>query len=350
MRMKAAVIKDWGKPLSIEEVPKPEPGPGEVLVRIRASGVCHTDLHQWKGDWPAVKLLMEKHGVRILGHEGVGVVEEVGLGVTRVRKGDRVGVPWMNYWCGSCEYCLSGYPHWCPHAKYTSVHVNGTHAEYAVIHERTVPVIPKEIEDVEAAPLMCAGVTAYGAIRKLITEVKLPPGKPIAIIGAAGGLGHYAVQIAKAFGYVVIGIDIGEERIKFVERLGADYAIDVSNAEKFVKEKFGGVYASVVFTPKINGYELGLRLLKTLGVLVAVGIPDVKEGALQLYPLTIIGMGFRILGSSVGVTHEFEELFNLVLNKKVKGHITRVADLSEINNVFQDLEKGRIVGRAVLRI
>ncbi|MEM0276902.1 zinc-dependent alcohol dehydrogenase [Pyrobaculum sp.] len=348
--MRAAVIKEWGKPLSIEDVPKPEPGPGEVLVRIHASGVCHTDIHQWKGDWPSVKYIMEKHGVRILGHEGIGVVEEVGLGVSRLRKGDRVGVPWMNSWCGACEYCLSGYPHWCPHAKNTSVHVNGTHAEYAIIHEKAAPKIPKEIGDVEAAPLMCAGVTAYGAIRKLVTEARIPPGKPIAIIGAAGGLGHYAVQIAKAFGYVVLGVDVREDRVKFVEKIGADYAIDAKSAEKFAKDKFGGVYASVVFTPKIAGYELGLKMLRPLGALVSVGIPDVKEGVIPLYPLTVVGMGIRVFGSAVGVTHEFEELFNLVVAGKVKSHVTMIADLSEINTIFKELEEGKIVGRAVLKI
>ncbi|ABO08735.1 zinc-dependent alcohol dehydrogenase [Pyrobaculum calidifontis] len=348
--MRAAVIKEWGTPLEVTDVPKPEPGPGEVLVRISASGVCHTDIHQWKGDWPPVQALMIQHGVRILGHEGIGVVEEVGLGVSTLKKGDRVGVPWMNYWCGRCEYCLSGYPHWCPHAKYTSVHVDGTHAEYAIISERATPRIPKEISDVEAAPLMCAGVTAYGAVRKLITEAAIPPGKPIAIIGAAGGLGHYAVQIAKAFGYTVVGIDVGAERVKFVEKLGADYAVDVGEADKFVMDKWGGVYASVVFTPRLEGYRLGLRLLRPLGALVFVGLPDMKEGGLELYPLVVVGRGIRIFGSSVGVTHEFEELFNLVVQGKVKSHVTKTASLSEINEVFKDLEEGKIVGRAVLKI
>ncbi|MEM3356589.1 MAG: zinc-binding dehydrogenase, partial [Candidatus Bathyarchaeia archaeon] len=177
----------------------------------------------------------------------------------------------------------------------------------------------------------------------------LPPNKPVAVIGAAGGLGHYAVQIAKTFGYMVVGIDVGEERVRFVEKLGADYALDVKDAEKFIKEKWGGVYAALVFTPRISGYDLALRILKTLGVLIAVGLPDVKEGPIKLYPLTIVGQGIKILGSAVGVTHEFEELFNLVTSGKVKSHVTKKASLEEINTIFKELEEGKILGRAVLK-
>lgn len=349
--MRSIVIKDWGKPLEIVELPKPMHGPGEVLVRLKATGVCHTDVHQWRGDWLAMRLLMEKHGVKVLGHEGIGVVEDIGPGVSRLAKGDRVGVPWMNYWCGACELCLTGDPHYCFNAKYTSVHVNGTYAEYAIINERAAPRIPKEISDVEAAPLMCAGNTAYGAIRKLVTEARIPSGKPIAVIGAAGGLGHYAVQIARAFGYRVIGIDIGRDRIEFVERIGADYAIEAIEAEKFIKDKFGGVYASLIFAPKISGYELGIRILRSRGVLIAVGAPDEGEGSIpNLTPISILVSGIKIFPSIVGVTHEFEELFSLVAAGKVKSHISRIPPLSEVNTIFRDLLEAKYVGRAVLEI
>ncbi len=348
--LRAAYIDDWGKPLSIKDVPKPQPGPGEVLVRLRVTGVCHTDLHQWKGDWPLVKIAMEAFNVRILGHEGVGVVEEVGPGVTRLQRGDRVGVPWMNDWDGTCEICLSGYPHWCVNAKITSVHVNGTYAEYALISEKAAPKIPKELSDVDVAGMLCGGVTAYGAVRKLVTEARIPPGKPIAIVGAAGGLGHYAVQIAKAFGYTVVGIDVGVERIEFVKKLGADYAVEASEAEAFVKEKLGGVYASLVFAPRISGYNLGIRILRTMGTLVVIGAPSHTEGSFNAVPIDILASGMRILPSVVGVTHEFEELFNLALQGKVRSHVALVKPLSEVNDVFERLEKTRYVGRAVLQI
>jgi propanol-preferring alcohol dehydrogenase len=352
--MKALRIKEFGKPMVLEDVPRPSPGYGQVLVRLSVTGVCHTDLHQWKGaDWPALTDIMRQTGTTVVGHEGVGVVEEVGPGVTRLRRGDRVGIPWMNYWCGGCEACLSGYPYWCKNVKYTSAHVDGTYAEYALIHEVAAPIIPRELPDEQVAPMLCGGITAYGAVRKLVTVLRIPPGKPVAIIGAAGGLGHYAVQIAKAFGYKVIGIDVGAERVKFVESLGADYAVDATEAERFVKEKFDGVYASLVFAPKIKGYELGLKILKSpFGSLVAVGLPAQAEGVIPITPLQSIFYNVSIIPSLVGVTHEFEELFKLAVEGKVKSHISRVISCNpeEVMKLFEDLEKAKYLGRAVIRI
>jgi len=350
--MKALRIKEYGKPLVKEEVPKPSPGYGQVLVKLNVTGICHTDLHQWKGDWSSVRQVMDLTNTKILGHEGIGVVEEVGPGVTRLSRGDRVGIPWMNYWCGGCELCLLGYPHWCSNAKYTSANIDGTYAEYAIIHEIAAPKVPKELSDIEAAPMMCGGITAYGAVRKLVTDVKLPAGKTVAVIGAAGGLGHYAVQIAKAFGYKVVGIDIGQERLKFVEKLGADYVVDASEAEKFVREKIGGVYASLVFTPRIKGYELGLRLLKPPGALIVVGVPAESEGPIPITPVaSILGL-IRVIPSMVGVTNEFEDLFKLAVDGKVKSNVSKVIEFSEgdINTTFEELEKGRYLGRAVMKI
>ncbi|MEM4139034.1 MAG: zinc-binding dehydrogenase, partial [Sulfolobaceae archaeon] len=203
------------------------------------------------------------------------------------------------------------------------------------------PRIPKDLPDTEVAPMMCGGITAYGAVRKLITEVRLPAGKTVAIIGAAGGLGHYAVQIAKAFGYRVVGIDIGQERLRFVEKLGADYVVDAGEAEKFVKERLGGVYASLVFTPRIKGYELGLRLLRPPGALIVVGIPAENEGPIPITPLASI-LGFiKVIPSIVGVTNEFEDLFSLAVDGRVKSHVSRVIGFSEseINTLFEELEK-----------
>ncbi|MEM4004338.1 MAG: alcohol dehydrogenase catalytic domain-containing protein, partial [Desulfurococcaceae archaeon] len=165
--MKAAVIKEFGKPLEIRsDVPVPEPGPGELLVRLKASGVCHTDVEIMKGAWTPIVEAVKAAGVNIPGHEGVGVVEEVGPGVWMRQKGDRVGVPMLSYWCGACESCLRGEVYWCPHAKYIAFTRNGTFAQYAVIDQKAAPPIPKEISDIEAAPLMCAGITVYNAVKR----------------------------------------------------------------------------------------------------------------------------------------------------------------------------------------
>jgi propanol-preferring alcohol dehydrogenase len=230
--------------------------------------------------------------------------------------------------------------------------VNGTYAEYSLIHEIAVPAIPKEISDEQAAPMLCGGITAYGAVRKLVTELRIPPGKSIAIIGAAGGLGHYAVQIAKAFGYKVVGIDVGSERVKFVEKLGADYSVDAAEAEKFVREKLGRVYASLAFAPRIKGYELGLRILRPLGSLVVIGAPAEAEGPIPITPIHSLAQGTKITPTIVGVTHEFNELFNLAVEGKVRSHIGRIISLSseEVMRLYEDLENGRYLGRAIIRV
>ncbi|MCI4352913.1 MAG: zinc-dependent alcohol dehydrogenase [Thermoplasmata archaeon] len=347
--MRAAVVTAWGAPLDIREIAAPRPGPGEVLARIRVSGVCHSDVHQWKGDWPAERALMESFGIRVLGHEGVGTVEAVGPGVSRFTVGDRVGVPWMNYWCGGCEVCLTGYSQWCAKAQTTSVTVNGTFAELASVSERAAVSVPAGIPDDEAAPLMCAGVTAYGAVRRLVSELRIPPGKIVAVVGAAGGLGHYAVQIAQALGYRVAGIDVGENRVRFVRELGAEWAWDAGEAEEAIAA-VGGADASIVFTPKLAGYELAFKLTRLVGGVVAVGIPDPAEGPLPITPAALISRGTRIVPANVGVTHEFEELFRLYRAGRVKSHLARRGTLTDLSGILQDMADAKYVARAVVSV
>ena len=208
--------------------------------------------------------------------------------------------------------------------------------------------IPDELDDREV-PLACAGLTAYSAVKKLV-NFGISPGKPVAIIGAAGGLGHYAVQIAKAFGYKVIGVDIGPEKLEFVKKMGADYALDVKEVSKVVQKKLGGVYASIVFSSKIAGFELGLRLLKVGGVLIAVGLPAFSEGSMSVNPFSLIINGLHVVGSLVGTVEEMRELVQLAAEGQVKTHVGRVAKLSDLNQVFEELERGEFVGRAILEI
>jgi propanol-preferring alcohol dehydrogenase len=347
--MRAAVIRKWGAPPSVEQLDAPRPDPGELLVRVRVSGVCHSDVHQWKGDWPVERALMESLGVRVLGHEGIGQVEEVGAGGARFKVGDRVGIPWMNSWCGGCDVCLTGYSQWCAQAQTTSVTVNGTFAELAKVSERAAVAVPAAIPDEAAAPLMCAGVTAYGAFRRLVSELRIPPGKTVAVVGAAGGLGHYGVQIGKELGYRVVGIDVGEERVRFIEKLGADWAFDAKEAEEAVA-RLGGVDASIVFTPRLAGYDLALRLTRLIGGVVAVGIPDPAEGTLPITPAALIQRGTRIVPANVGVTHEFDELFRLYARGKIQGHLARKGSLEDLGGLLQDMADAKYVGRAIITI
>ena len=339
--MRAAILEN-GK-LEIKDIPKPTPGYEEALVRISTAGVCHSDVHLVKGDWPR---FVQPFPIP-LGHEGIGIVEELGPGAEKfVKVGDRVilglGGAGGGYWCGACEYCLSGRPRLCKETK----GILGTYAEFISLWAKSLVKLPEEVSDQEV-PLACGGLTAYSAVKKLF-KFEVLPGKPVAIIGAAGGLGHYAVQIAKAFGYIVIGVDVGREKLDFIKSLGADYAVDAGEAAQFVKEKFGGVYASIVFTPKLAGFELGLKLVRRGGLFIGVGMPAANEGSLSLSPLDLMARDPIIMYSTVGTVEEMRELIQLAADGKVKTHISRVANLSELSEVFDELEKGAYLGRALL--
>jgi propanol-preferring alcohol dehydrogenase len=339
--MRAAILEN--EKLVLKDVPKPSPGHEEALVRMTTAGVCHSDVHLVKGDWPGYV----PGGTRPMGHEGIGIVEELGAGADKsIQKGDRVilglGGAGGQYWCGACEYCLSGRTRLCKQLKRTS----GTYAEYISVWAKALVKLPPEVSNNEVS-LACGGLTAYGALKKVF-NFGVSPGKPIAIVGAAGGLGHYAVQIAKSFGYKVIGVDVGQEKIEFVKKLGADYAVDVSESEKFITEKLGGAYASVVFATVISAFNLGLKLLTRGGLLVAVGIPPVNEGTISIVPMELIRKDAWIVGSAVGTVEDMRELVQLAAEGKIKTHVSRVAPLSQIHQVLKELEEGKYPGRALI--
>jgi len=337
--MKAARLEDGA--LHIRDLAVPVPAAEEALVRISAAGVCHSDLHLARGDWAGIP----RSGT--LGHEAIGVVEALGPGAERFAAvGDRVilglGGTGGGYWCGACEYCLSGQPRHCAQTK----GILGTFAEYFCVWARSLVAIPDMLGDTEA-PLACGGLTAYGAVKKLLKHHVLP-GRPVAVIGAAGGLGHYAVQIASAFGYKVVGIDIGAERLEFVRSLGAHLAVSAEEAADVVQREVGGVDACLVFSAKIAGFDLGLRLLKRGGLFVAVGLPASSEGNLQLNPFEFFRKDPTLIYSAVGTVQDMRELVELAAAGRVRSHVSRVGALSELGSIFDELESSRYVGRAVI--
>jgi alcohol dehydrogenase, propanol-preferring len=337
--MKAARLEDGN--LHIRDLPMPVPGDGEALIRISASGVCHSDLHIVRGDWYGVP----RTGV--VGHEAIGIVEALGPGAERFAQvGDRVilglGGTGGGYWCGACEYCLKGEPRHCPESK----GIMGTFAEYFCVWARSLVKVPDNVGDHEA-PLACGGLTAYGAVKKLLKHHVLP-GRPIAVIGAAGGLGHYAVQIADAFGYKVVGVDIGEERLDFVKSLGAHLAVDAADAVDVVQREFGGVDACLVFSAKMAGFGLGLKLLRRSGLFVAVGLPATSEGNIELNPFEFFMKDPTLIYSAVGTVQDMRELVELAAAGRVKSHVSRVGALSELGAIFDELEAGKYLGRAVV--
>jgi len=326
--------------LYVRDVEIPEPLPDQARVHLSASGVCHSDLHLARGDWMGVPRSMS------LGHEGIGVVEELGPGAERyVAVGDRVilGLGGMGgaYWCGACEYCLSGRPRLCAQSQ----PLMGTFAEQLCVWAPALVKVPDSLDD-EEAPLACGALTAFSAVRKLIAH-GIPPGRTIAIIGAAGGLGHYAVQIAHAFGYRVVGVDVGEERLEFVRSLGAQHVVSADDAAGFAFG-LGGVNASLVFAARLAGFELGLQMLARGGLFVAVGIPPSSEGNLQLHPWQMFLTDPTIIYSAVGTVQEMRELVELAASGKVKTHVSRVGGLSDVPAIFDELEAGKYLGRAVI--
>ncbi|MFM7534943.1 MAG: alcohol dehydrogenase catalytic domain-containing protein [Acidimicrobiales bacterium] len=336
--MKAARLAQGS--IEIQDLPTPTPRPDEAFVRMRSAGVCHSDLHIARGDWAGLPNSMP------LGHEGIGIVEALGPGAERyVSVGDRVilglGGTGGGFWCGACEYCLRGDPRHCAQAR----GIMGTFSQEFCVYAKSLVKLPDHIGDEEAA-LACGGLTAYGAVKKLLKHHILP-GRRIAVIGAAGGLGHYAVQIASAFGYKVVGVDVGEERLAFVSSLGAHTVLAADEAAA-AAQAFGGVDASLVFSAKLAGFDLGLQMLRRGGLFVAVGIPASSEGNLQINPWEFFRRDPTLIYSAVGTVQDMRELVDMAAEGRVKSHIGRTAALSEIADVFDDLEAGRYVGRAVI--
>ena len=336
--MKAARLEDGV--LQIKDLPTPTPGPEDALIRMSSAGVCHSDLHIVRGDWAGIPANMP------LGHEGIGIVEALGPGADRyVAVGDRVilglGGSGGGYWCGACEYCMRGEPRHCAQTK----GIMGTFSEKFCVWAKSLVKLPDTVGD-EEAPLACAGLTAYGAVKKLLKH-QILPGRAIAVVGAAGGLGHYAVQIASAFGYKVVGVDIGEDRLKFVKSLGAHTVVGAEDAVAAARE-LGGVDASLVFSAKLAGFDLGLQMLRRGGLFVAVGIPATSEGNLQLNPFEFFRRDPTLIYSAVGTVQDMRELVDMAAADRVKSHIGRTAALSELGDVFDELEAGRYVGRAVI--
>lgn len=334
-----AVRLEQGK-LLIRDEPMPVPGFEEALVKISASGVCHSDLHLARGDWFGPM-------TSGLGHEAIGVVTALGPGAERYAKvGDRVilglGGTGGGYWCGACEYCLGGNPRHCAETK----GILGTFSEYFPVYARSLVPIPASLGDHEA-PLACGGLTAYGAVKKLLKHQVLP-GRPVAVIGAAGGLGHYAVQIATAFGYKVVGVDLGADRLAFVESLGAHRAVEASEAAEVVQKEYGGVDACLVFSARMAGFRLGLQLLRKAGLFVAVGLPANSEGHIELQPFEFAMKDPTLVYSVVGTVQDMRELVALAAEGKVKSHVSRRGALSDLPAIFDELESAKYLGRAVI--
>jgi alcohol dehydrogenase, propanol-preferring len=334
--MKAAVVREFGEPLVIEEVPVPRPGAGQVLVRIRACGVCHTDLHAAEGDWP-----VKPKPPFIPGHEGVGQVAGVGSGVSHVKEGDRIGIPWLHTACGHCEHCLGGWETLCEQQQNTGYSVNGGFAEYALADADYVGRLPDGVGFVEIAPVLCAGVTVYKGLK--VTDTR--PGHWVVISGI-GGLGHMAVQYARAMGLNVAAVDVDDAKLELARRLGATVTVNAKTTDPvaYLKQEIGGAHGVLVTAVSPKAFEQATAMVRRGGTVSLNGLPPGQ------FPLDIFGMvlnGITVRGSIVGTRLDLQESLDFAAQGKVRATVSSDR-LENINDVFARMRKGAIEGRVVL--
>lgn len=338
--MKAAVAKELGKPLVIEEVPVPTPGAGEVLVKIEACGVCHTDLHAVQGDWP-----VKPKKDLIPGHEGVGRVVTVGEGVHHLKEGDLVGIPWLYSACGHCEYCHQGWETLCESQQNGGYSVNGGFAEYAVGAADYVGVLDRNLthdQIVDIAPILCGGVTVYKGLKMAETR----PGEWVTISGI-GGLGHIAVQYAKAMGMRVAAVDVADDKLELAKRYGAEVVANAKTedvVEKIRSATGGGTQGVLVTAVSPSAFTQAVKLVRRGGTVSMTGLPPGE------FPVEIFGMilnGITLRGSIVGTRADLQEAIAFAQAGTVKAHVTP-EPLENINDIFDRMTRGAIEGRIAL--
>ena len=336
--MKAILVEEFKKRPQVKEVVEPKlRSPFDALVRIHASGVCHTDLHAADGDWPVKPTLPF-----IPGHEGVGVVEEVGELVTNIKRGDRVGIPWLHSACGECDYCLTGWETLCESQLNTGYSVNGGFAELAVADARYVGKIPEGLEFADVAPHFCAGVTTYKAVKVSGSA----PDKTVLISGI-GGLGHMALQYARVTGARTIAVDVTEEKLDLARRLGADEVINARSVDVAeAAQKLGGADVVIGTAVSARAFAGAFAALRRGGKMVLVGLPP---EALPVPIFDLVLKGVSVIGSIVGTRKDLRETLELAARGLVRCNHTK-ARMEDINDVFDEMRAGRIDGRVVLDV
>ncbi len=336
--MKAAVLNEFKNPLEFKEVPQPQLEPGDVLIKVEACGVCHSDLHVADGDWTQFARIVKKP--LILGHEIAGRVVERGAAVRELQVGDRVGVPWLHWSCGECEFCREGYENLCSKQKITGVTVDGGYAEFVKVPASHAIGIPDSVSSIEAAPLFCAGVTVFRALKK----ASVSPGQRLAVFGV-GGLGHLAVQIGLGLGADVTAIDISDQKLALAESLGASTTLDAAsnNVIKELRGK-GGVHIALVTSASRAAYDMAFSCVRSTGTLLAVGLPAEN---ICFPPIMMAAAEVRIQASAVGTRQDLREVLAIAAAGKIRCRVgTR--SLSEANEALDQLRSGQVSGRIVL--
>jgi propanol-preferring alcohol dehydrogenase len=336
--VRAANLHEFGKALVVEDAPRPSPGPGEMLIEIEACGVCHSDLHLASGDWPGFAKLI--HWPLVLGHEVVGRVAEVGTGVDAGLHGTRVGVGWVYWSCGACANCLGGRENICQNRAITSVTVNGGFAEFIVAKASHSIPVPPELSPNEAAPLFCAGVTVYRALRN--AEVK--PGQRVAVFGI-GGLGHLAVQVAHVMGAEVVAVDVDDAKLELARQSGAKHVLNSAKQDVAQElQSMGGMHLALVATSAGAAYQAAFAGLRAGGAVAIVGLPNEP---IALDAAKLARNEARILSTVVGTRQDLRNTLALAAQGKIHCH-TESRPLEQVNEVFDAMRRGTLLGRVVL--
>jgi propanol-preferring alcohol dehydrogenase len=335
--MKAAILRDFKQRLSIEEVERPHPEADEVLIQVEACGACHSDLHVADGDWTQLAGIVKRP--LILGHEIAGHVMEKGPAVHDLQIGDRVGVPWIHWSCGECEFCREGNENLCSRQKITGVTVDGGYAECVKAPATHALKIPDGLSALEAAPLFCAGLTVYRALKSSMVH-----GQRLAVFGV-GGLGHLAVQFGRAFGAEVTAIDISDEKLELARTFGAADALNAATADvvKQLRRK-GGAHVSLVTSAAKTAYDTAFSCLRPTGTLLVVGLPAEN---ICFPPILMAAREVRIHASTVGTRQDLREVLTMAAAGKIRCHVVK-RPLAEANEALDQLRKGEVSGRIVL--
>jgi propanol-preferring alcohol dehydrogenase len=333
----AAVVRDFAEPLVVQQVPRLALEPGQVRVKVEASGLCHTDIHAARGDWP-----VKPSPPFVPGHEGVGIVEELGPGVTEVELGDRVAMPWLGYACGTCDYCVSGWETLCLEQKNMGYSIDGGFGEYATAYARYVVKVPDGIDPFDAAPLTCAGVTTYKAVKVAGTRSS----DLVAVFGV-GGLGHLAIQYAAIAGGRVVAVDLIDEKLQLARELGAEFTVNASQEDPVaVIQQLGGADQAIALAVAPKAFEQAYGSLRRGGTLVFVALPPDNQVTIPIFETVLNGI--TIVGSIVGTRTDLRDVFQLHAAGKTTV-IRETRPLNQINQAIADVEAGRIPARIVLQ-
>lgn len=332
----AAVVHEFGADLAIEQIEIPQPGPGQALVKLVASGVCHTDLHAVNGDWP-----VKPTPPFVPGHEGVGVVEAIGDGVTEVAVGDMVGNAWLWSACGTCEHCRQGWETLCEKQENGGYSVNGSFGQYMLVDARYAPKIPEGCDPYEVAPILCAGVTVYKALKE--TEVK--PGQWVVISGI-GGLGHIGVEYAKAMGMRVVAVDIADDKLELAKKHGAEIVVNAATTDPAtaIQEQIGGAHGVLVTAVHPQAFGQAIGMTRRHGTIVFVGLPP---GEFPASIFEVVLKRLTIRGSIVGTRQDMVEALDFYARGLIHPTFTK-RPLEDINAIFNEMREGTIDGRMVI--